>query len=216
MKSLLNPLRIVLLAALVAAAVAGFVLVQPGTSLPVHWGLGGAADAFAPRELALLMPLGLAALLWGFYLLMPRLARAGDMDAGRQPLGVALTAITGIALLIEVAIVLIGVGVEVNMVQAIAVAIGVLMIVLGNAMPKSQRNSLAGIRIRSTLSDPANWQATHRLTGVLAIAGGMVLGIAAFLVSVGTLIWWLLGCVLVPMAIGVAYSLALARRAPRA
>jgi hypothetical protein len=51
---------------------------------------------------------------------------------------------------------------------------------------------------------------------VLAIAGGIVLVIAAFLVPVGALIWWLVGCVLVPMVLGVAYSLVLARRTPRA
>jgi uncharacterized membrane protein len=212
MKTLLNPLRVTLLAALCAVALAGFVLIPPGTILPIHWGPSGEADGFAPREWALLLPIGMAVLVWAIHLLLPRLAPAGDIDAGKRPLGVTLTALTALALLLETAIVLIGVGVEVNMVQAVAVAAGLLLIVLGNAMPKSQRNSLAGIRISSTLKDPGNWQATHRVTGLLSIIGGVVLIVAALLVPVGMLFWWLLACVLLPLAIGLGYSLAYARR----
>jgi uncharacterized membrane protein len=213
MKSLLNPLRVTLLAALAVSAAAGFVLVPAGKVLPVHWGLSGMADGFAPREVALLLPLGMVAIAWAFFLLLPRLAKASDIDAGRRPLGVTLTAITAFALLLEVATVLLGLDVEVNMVQVVAIALGALMIGLGNALPKSRRNSLAGIRIPSTLKDPANWQATHRFTGFLAVGGGVLLIIVALVAPVGALVWWLLACVLGPITIGVLYSLAYARRA---
>jgi uncharacterized membrane protein len=214
MKSLLNPSRVALLAALVLTCIAGFVVVPAGTVLPVHWGVSGAADGFAPRELGLLMPLLIAAIAWGAVLLARRFAKAGDVDAGKYPLGVVLTSITALALLIEGAIVLIGMGVEVDMVQVIAIALGALMIGLGNAMPKSQRNSLAGIRIPTTLRDPANWQATHRLTGFLSIGGGVLLVIAALVAPANTLVWWLLACMLLPIAVGVVYSLAFARSTP--
>jgi uncharacterized membrane protein len=213
MRTLLNPLRVTLLAGLVLSAVAGFVLVPAGKILPVHWGISGAADAFAPRELALLLPLVMAGLGWALFLLLPRLAKAADLDAGKRPLGVTLTAITALALLLEVAMVLLGLDVEVNMVQVISIALGGLLIVLGDAMPKSRRNSLAGIRIPTTLHDPANWQATHRLTGFLTMMGGVVLIIAALVAHAGALVWWLLACVFVPIAVGVLFSLAYARQA---
>ena len=124
MRTLLNPLRVTLLAGLAASAIAGFVLVPAGKVLPVHWGLSGAADAFAPRELALLLPLVMAALTWAIFVLLPRLAKEADLQAGKRPLGVTLTAITAFALLLEVATVLLGLDVEVNMVQVIAIALG--------------------------------------------------------------------------------------------
>jgi uncharacterized membrane protein len=148
---MLNPLRITLLACLAVTTVAGFVLVPVGTMLPVHWGISGTADAFWPRELALLMPVVLAALVWGGFLLLPRLAQSAELEAGGYPLRVVLTALTALALLIAVATVLIGLGVAVNMVQLLAIAIGALMLFLGNAMPKSRPNGLAGIRIPTTL-----------------------------------------------------------------
>jgi uncharacterized membrane protein len=214
MKTLLTPLRLALLAALVVVAVAGFVLVPAGAMLPVHWGITGAADAFWPKELALLMPVLMAGLVWGVFLVLPRLAPPGELHAGRHPLGVVLTSLTVLALLIEGATVLIGIGVAVNMVQVLALAIGVGMLVLGNAMPKSRPNSLAGLRLPTTLRDPKNWQATHRFTGMLVIGGGVLLLIVALVAPVTALVWWLLACVLLPVAAGVLYSLALARRPP--
>lgn len=215
MKTLLTPLRLALLAALALVTVAGFILVPPGAMLPVHWGISGAADAFWPKELALLMPLVMAAIVWGVFLLLPRLARSADLDAGRHPLGVVLTSLTVLALLIGAATVLIGVGVDVNMVQVLAIAIGLGMLVLGNAMPKSRPNSLAGLRIPSTLHDPRNWQATHRFTGMLVIGGGVLLLIVALVAPVNALIWWLLACVLLPIAAGVLFSLSIARQAEK-
>lgn len=211
MRALFTPLRIVLLVGLVAAAIAGFVLVPPGMLLPVHWNADGVANHLAPREVALLLPLGMAAIVWALYFVLLRFARAGEVEAGRRPLGVALTAITGLALLLQVTMLLIGLGVPVNVVQLLALALGVVWIALGIALPRSRPNGLAGIRIPSTLRDPANWQATHRLTGVLSVAGGVVLVAAALLLPTETLIWWLLGCLLVPYLVGMAYSLSRGR-----
>lgn len=207
-----TPIRIALLAGLAAAFVAGLVLVPAGTVLPVHWGPRGEADGFLPREWALLLPLLLVVVVWAIFLIVARFARPEDFAAGRYSIGVVLTALTALALVIEVVTVLIGTGVAINMVQVLGLAIGVLLVVLGNAMPKSQPNSFAGLRMPTTLRDPANWQATHRLTGLLCIIGGVVLVAAALLVPPPGLIWWLLGCVLVPIAIGVVYSLRFARQ----
>lgn len=208
-----TPLRLLLLVGMAGAVAAGFILVPPGLHLPVHWGINGEADGFMPRDLALLMPAAILVLVWGIFLAVARFARPADIDAGRYVTSVALTALTAIFLAIEVMLVLIGVGAPIDVVQVLAVAFGLLLLVLGNAMPKSQPNSFAGIRMPTTLRDPANWQATHRLGGVLAIAGGLVLLVAAFLAPRQQLVWWLIGCVLLPMLTATLYSLLYARRA---
>lgn len=212
MRPLFTPIRLALLVALVAVFVTGLVLVPAGTMLPVHWGPSGEADGFLPREWALLVPLLMVVFVWVIFYAVGRFARPSDAAAGRHTAGVVITALTGLALVIEAATVLIGIGVAVNMVQVLGLALGVLLVVLGNAMPKSQPNSFAGLRLPTTLNDPANWQATHRLTGLLCIIGGVVLFVAATLLPPSAVIWWLLGCVFAPIAIGVAYSLAYARR----
>jgi uncharacterized membrane protein len=206
-----TPLRVTMLIATAAALMAGLVLVPPGTQLPVHWGPGGEADGYLPRELALLMPPALIALVWGVFLWVARFAKPEDVDAGRHVTAVTLTALTGVFLVVEMLMVLIGIGAPVNAIQVISLAMGVLLIILGNAMPKSRPNSFAGIRMPTTLRDPANWQATHRLGGVLTVLGGIVLVAAALLAPRQQLVWWLVGCVLVPMLISSGFSLLYAR-----
>jgi uncharacterized membrane protein len=212
MRPLFTPIRIALLVALLATFTAGLVLVPAGTMLPVHWGVSGEADGFLPREWALLIPLLMVVLVWAIFYVVGRVAKPSDAAAGRHTAGVVITALTGLALVLEAATVLTGIGVAINMVQVLGLALGVLLVILGNAMPKSQPNSFAGLRLPTTLSDAANWQATHRLTGVLCIIAGLMLIAAALLLPAPTLVWWLLGCVFVPILIGVVYSLAYARR----
>ena len=213
MKTYVSPLALALLALTVITAIAGFMLVPPGTTLPVHWGPSGEADAFASREVALVMPVVIMLALWAVFLAIDRFAPRAQVERSRAMSRAALTMLSAIFLCIAVVTVLIGMGVAVEMVRVLAIGVGLLLIVLGNAMPKSQPNSFAGIRTRTTLADPANWQQTHRLAGLLTIIGGVILLVAALLVPVPVLIWMLLACVIVPIAAGAIYSHRLARRA---
>lgn len=208
-----TPFRIALLAGFGIVLAAGFLLVPPGAVLPVHWGPDGTADGFLSRDLALLLPAALTGLVWAIFLLVARFAAPADVEAGRHVTTVSLTALTGLFLVLEMMLVLIGIGAPLNPVQVVSMAFGLLLLVLGNAMPKSQPNSFAGIRMPTTLRDAANWQATHRLGGALAIAGGLVLLVASLLAPRQHLLWWLVCCVLVPMLTASAYSLLYARRA---
>jgi uncharacterized membrane protein len=212
MSTFFTPIRLVLVAAFVVALIAGFAFVPPTAEVPVHWGMDGQADGFLPRNLALLLPAGLLATVWAIFLAVERFARPDDIAAGRYVTGVAITALSALMLLIEIVIVLVGTGQTVNVVQVLALGLGVMLLIFGNAMPKSQPNSFAGIRMPSTLKDAGNWQATHRLGGVLTFIGGLVLLGAAVLVPVVHLVWWIVGCVIVPMLTATVYSLAYERR----
>jgi len=212
MKTCISPLALALFILTVITAAAGLVLVPAGTRLPVHWGPSGAADAFASREVALAMPVAIMLGLWAIVIAVERFAPRVQVERSRAMNGAALTMLSAIFLCIAVVTVLTGMGVAVDMVRALAIGVGLLLVVLGNAMPKSQPNSFAGIRTRATLADPAIWQKTHRLTGLLTMIGGAILVVAALLLPVTVLIWVLLACVIVPIATGVIYSHRLARR----
>ncbi|OJX51690.1 SdpI family protein [Devosia sp. 66-22] len=207
-----TPLKLLLLAVLAAAIVAGFVSIPAGASLPVHWNVAGEPDGFMPRDWALIMPAGVTLLVWAVFLVVDRFADAEQRERGAYVADVALTALTALMAAITVMTVLIGTGLASNMVQVIAVGFGLLLLVLGNAMPKSRPNMFAGIRMPSTLHSEANWAATHRLGGWLTIVGGIVLLVAAFVAPMQVLVWWVIGCVILPMLIASAYSLVLASR----
>ena len=60
--------------------------------------------------------------------------------------------------------------------------IGLLLILLGNIMPKARRNSLFGLRTKWSLSGDAVWQKSQRFGGIAAVILGTVMVIlSAFL-----------------------------------
>lgn len=59
--------------------------------------------------------------------------------------------------------------------------VGVLLIIVGNYLPKCRQNYTLGIKIPWTLSDEENWNHTHRMAGFLWVAGGFVVMANIFL-----------------------------------
>jgi uncharacterized membrane protein len=211
-----TPLNLLILLIGVAATLAGFLMIPADAILPVHFNIYGQPDNSMPRNFALLqMPLVVLAI-WVIFWAIQRFGNPERQAASASMLNVALPAVTGLMVLIQVLIVLMGTGHDVNFVQAILVGLALMEIALGNVMPKSQPNHWAGIRIPSTLNNPAIWQAVHRLTGGLMVIGGVVLLAAALLVTVGPWLFAVVfGCWFVPLGIGIFYAHRLGRQATR-
>ena len=57
---------------------------------------------------------------------------------------------------------------------------GVVMIVIGNYLPKTHRNYIIGIRLPWTLENDENWRKTHRLAGKIWVFGGLLLFLNSF------------------------------------
>ncbi|MBR7111621.1 MAG: SdpI family protein [Clostridia bacterium] len=75
----------------------------------------------------------------------------------------------------------ISLGWKINMQAIIGLLFGILMIIIGNYMPKCRRNHTVGIKIYWTLSSEENWNATHRLGGKIMVATGFLMFPAIFL-----------------------------------
>lgn len=205
-RAILSRINIVLWAALLAVTLGGYLLIPSGSWLPVHWGPSGEPDAFWPRDLALLMPalIGIATTM--VFWAAGHFASPRELEASRHTWRTVVPALTGLFLTIQSGIVLIGLGYPDLMVRMICVAIGVMLVLLGNIMPKMQPNGLAGIRL-PWLGDAVVWQKTQRLGGMLFVAGGLVLlACVAFLGEAMYLIAALLLVLLVPLIGTTIYS----------
>lgn len=51
---------------------------------------------------------------------------------------------------------------------------GLLFMVIGNYLPKVKQNNTIGIRVVWSLMDEENWNATHRFSGKLWMASGIL------------------------------------------
>ncbi len=58
---------------------------------------------------------------------------------------------------------------------------GMLLIVIGNLLPRARPNWFVGIRTPWTLSSDRVWEKTHRFGGRVFVAGGLLITIAALL-----------------------------------
>jgi uncharacterized membrane protein len=212
-RPILNPLNRILIGLLALVTAAGFFIVPLDASLPIHWNLQGVADNFAPTPIALLIPAIMAAVALTLFFIVRRTGLRKDMEAGRHVIQVANSFILGLAILLTCATIAVGVGYDVDMPRAVVFAMAALLLILGNSLPKSQPNRIAGIRLPWTLRDPANWTIVHRWTGRLMMLGGAVALLAALLnpPSVVLLVVVLLAAFL-PIIAGVAISYVLARR----
>ena len=59
--------------------------------------------------------------------------------------------------------------------------IGLLFFIIGICLPKCKRNYVIGIRIKWTLENEENWNATHHMSGKLWMFGGLLFIICSFL-----------------------------------
>ncbi|HEV7345600.1 MAG TPA: SdpI family protein [Devosia sp.] len=203
----LNHLFLTLIA---VTTIAGVVSIPGDAVLPVHWNIHGEPDRFAGRDDALvIMPalgLGTIILFWA----IARFASPARLAGGKHVMEAMLPVLLAAFLVIQLVLVF---RFDFAVARIAACAIAVMLIVLGNVLPKSQPNRYGGIRIGTTLSDPANWSATHRLTGLLMmIAGGLLIVLALFTGDGPVLMAGIAFAVFLPLLAGVIYSLRLARR----
>lgn len=177
------PLNLGLIALLVVVTVAGFALVPAGASVPIHWGLTGEPDRFASREVGLLLQPAVCLLILALFWALERFLPAEQFAAGRHVQAAVIPVILVVMVVVQIAVVLTAIGRPVPIATMVGLSMALMLVVLGNALPKSRINRFAGIRLPSTLADPVVWQRTHRVTGRLMIATGVLLAVFVLLVQ---------------------------------
>lgn len=60
---------------------------------------------------------------------------------------------------------------------------GVIIVFLGNYLPKCKQNYTIGIKLPWTLHDEINWNKTHRFTGFVWVIGGVIILLNAFIAN---------------------------------
>ena len=108
---LLTPLNLAILAILLIATIAGYVLIPSGILLPVHWQLDGRVDASLPRNFALLQTLAATLFVWAIAYGISRWGNSGRGAGAAFGMRVVLPGVTILFTLVQLVIVLTGLGV---------------------------------------------------------------------------------------------------------
>lgn len=148
--------------------------------LPIHWNFAGETDSYGGKAFFVFgMPLIMLALLWICAVITSfdksnknQNAKVIRMVLWIVPvLSCVLDGATYIAVLNDGKISL----------SLVNIIIGLMFIIMGNYLPKCKHNKTIGIKIKWTLENEENWQATHRVGGMVWFFTGIALLVSALL-----------------------------------
>ncbi len=179
--------------------------------IPTHFGPSGAPDAWGSKYTVLLYP---AILVLVSVLAVPMIKLDPKMNNYERFSKYYYNFFFGFALffvVVEVSNIAIALGADINVGSIICFVVGVLMLFVGNMMPKIKQNFFFGIKTPWALTDEENWFKTHRLGGKIFVMAGIAMMIAAFIP--GTFkIWIVLAGIIVMTLIPFVYSYMLFKR----
>jgi len=148
--------------------------------VPTHWGMDGNADGWSSRAFAVFgLPLILLAVHWLCLWITERDNRKRGQSAKIMRLMIWLVPV--ISIFGSCSIYAAALGYPMDNTRVPLLFLGLILSIVGNYLPKTIQNRTIGIKIKWTLEDEANWNATHRLAGKLWTVGGLLLIVAAFL-----------------------------------
>jgi uncharacterized membrane protein len=177
--------------ALIVVTVVGSAIVYPRLPdrVPVHWDVHGQVNRYGSRlEAAALLPLVMLGT-WLLLRLLPRIdprrmnyAKFADTyDLFVNSLLTLFAILQGVSLAAAL-------GRPLPMNRVVPALVGMLFIILGNALPRARPNWWFGIRTPWTLSSDRVWMKTHRVGGYLMVGAGLLMVGAAAVQSAWTLL----------------------------
>jgi uncharacterized membrane protein len=147
-------------------------------TIPMHWNLNGVADGFGGRWTIYLIPIITAPVIFLFYGFMTYLMHKNENI--RRSKGIIAIVLVLMQVIFACEFVWLILKVkgslpEMFTIDKITFAImGMVLMILGNYMPKIKQNAFLGIRTPWALKDPVVWQKSQRFGGMLFITAGVL------------------------------------------
>lgn len=145
-----------------------------------HWGFDGAADGWSSRAFVVFgFPSIMLAGHWAciFFTASDR----SNKKQTRKIMNMIFWLIPAVSFFASAIIYAQAFGTGLNVGRIAIIFVGILFALLGNYFPKIRQNKTIGIRIKWTLENEENWNATHRFGGKVWMLGGIVFMFCAFL-----------------------------------
>ncbi len=149
--------------------------IPDGAQIPIHWGINGQANGWAPKSVGLLLLPGIILVMGIVFGAIPYVdPRRNHQERSTTARLWIMGAVLIVMGAVHVAATLTVVGAPVDIGRVVVVAVGGLFVVIGNYLGKVRSNWFIGIRTPWTLSSEQSWAKTHRLGGYLFMGAGLV------------------------------------------
>lgn len=90
--------------------------------------------------------------------------------------------------------------------QFIWIAMGILLVVIGNILPKSRMNSVVGVRTTWSMYNEETWSKSNRFGGIVLMVTGVAMVIASLILKESTLILANIGLMLLSSIVILVYT----------
>lgn len=178
--------------------------------MATHWGIGGEADGWSNRLVAVFgLPVFMLVLHW--ICIFATTADPKNKDQAKKAIGLVFWICPVISLFANTIIYATAFGVDFNMERIMLIALGLMFVVIGNYLPKCKQNHTLGIRVKWTLENEENWNATHRFGGKVWVIGGLLLLLCIFLPK-AALSYALIVCLVILAITPISYSYIYSRK----
>ncbi|MBQ4139898.1 MAG: DUF1648 domain-containing protein [Clostridia bacterium] len=155
--------------------------------VPTHWGADGNPDGWSSKAVAVfVLPCVLAVLNCVTVTVTSNKQISGDQSP--KVMGITYWLVPAVSLFANGMTYAYALGREVDIMFILPASLGLMLIVVGNYLPKCRQSRTVGIRIKWTLEDEENWNATHRFGGKVWVSAGILSITCVFLPDF--LIFW--------------------------
>lgn len=147
--------------------------------VPVHFNAQGEPDGYSSKIFA---AFGLPGILLAVNLLVNFSVEADpkSRNTGKEIKAVGKWMVPVLSIVVNLSVLLYALGLKFNMSLIAYGIVGLVLLLVGNYLPKSKRNYTVGIKLPWTLNSDENWNKTHRLAGYLFMLGGILMIINMF------------------------------------
>ena len=141
--------------------------------MATHWDFEGNANGWTSRAFTVF---GIPLVLLALHMVCLLVSETGRNSCGQNPKlkRIMYGVVPVVSLLLCVTIYPSALGMKLPMQPMALLFLGVMLLVIGNYMPKCTPNKWMGIRVPWTYASEANWTATHRFASRVYVAMGLV------------------------------------------
>lgn len=143
-------------------------------TVATHWGINNEANGFSSKAFAVFgFPVVLLVIHWFCMIATTFDKKSKNMNP--KVLSLVLWICPVVSLLMSAVVYLTALGKEIKVGFIVILFMGVLLMTIGNYLPKCKQSYTMGIKLPWTLKDEENWNKTHRFAGVLWVIGGILI-----------------------------------------
>ena len=150
-------------------------------TIPTHFDINGNPDQFGSKYLVLIFP-GISLLIGVNMLLISKYAKVSDNYKKYMLLTGSVLQVMFLVLIVIFILYVLSYVDEFptfDISKVMMILFGLLFIIMGNFMPKIEKNSTLGLRTTWSMYNETTWQKSHRFTGFM----GVIVGVLCLILS---------------------------------